>query len=149
MPPSSFNTTYSASSSCAHTNHAPLQWLSGQRMEGLLVRWALELQEYQFQIVYRKGVLHGNADSLSQKDDVDTSIPAATTMVSSGIPLQTLQEAQLADPTLRDIYHHLIQGWQPTAKKWRCPSLRRYRQLWPQLMIVDGVVCRKYCPGLL
>jgi len=146
MPPSSFNTTYSASSSCAHTNHAPLQWLSGQRMEGLLVRWALELQEYQFQIVYRKGVLHGNADSLSQKDDVDTSIPAATTMVSSGIPLQTLQEAQLADPTL---YHHLIQGWQPTAKKWRCPSLRRYRQLWPQLMIVDGVVCRKYCPGLL
>jgi len=70
-------------------------------------------------------------------------------MVSSGITLQTLQEAQLADPTLRDIYHHLIQEWQPTAKKWRCPSLRRYRQLGPQLMVIDGVVCHKYCPGPL
>jgi len=68
-------------------------------MEGLLVRWALALQEYHFKIVYCKGVLHGNADSLSRKDDVDTSIPAATTMVSSGIPLKV---AQLTDPTLKD-----------------------------------------------
>ena len=28
------------------TDHAPLQWLSGQKMEGLLCRWALALQEY-------------------------------------------------------------------------------------------------------
>ena len=47
------------------TDHAPLQWLSAQRMEGLLYRWALTLQEYSFTIVYRKGVLNGNTDSLS------------------------------------------------------------------------------------
>ena len=46
------------------TDHAPLQWLSAQRMEGLLCRWALTLQEYSFTIVYRKGVLNGNTDSL-------------------------------------------------------------------------------------
>jgi len=28
------------------TDHAPLQWLSAQKMEGLLCRWALAIQEY-------------------------------------------------------------------------------------------------------
>lgn len=34
------------------TDHAPLQWLSAQKMEGLLARWALE---YEFTITYRRG----------------------------------------------------------------------------------------------
>ena len=37
------------------TDHAPLQWLSAQKMQGLLSRWALAMQEYTFDIVYRKG----------------------------------------------------------------------------------------------
>ena len=36
------------------TDHTPLQWLSAQRMEGLLCRWALSMQEYAFTIHYRK-----------------------------------------------------------------------------------------------
>jgi len=48
------------------TDHAPLQWLSAQKMEGLLCRWALALQEYDFKIVYRKGTLNANADALSR-----------------------------------------------------------------------------------
>ena len=47
------------------TDHAPLQWLSAQRIEGLLCRWALCLQEYDFSIVYRKGTQNQNADALS------------------------------------------------------------------------------------
>ena len=35
------------------TDHAPLQWLS----EGLLCHWALAMEGYNFQIVYRKGTL--------------------------------------------------------------------------------------------
>ena len=48
------------------TDHAPLQWLSAQKMEGLLCRWALALQEYDFKIVYWKGTLNTNADALSR-----------------------------------------------------------------------------------
>ena len=39
------------------TDHAPLQWLSVQKMEGLLCRWALAIQEYNFNIAHRKGSL--------------------------------------------------------------------------------------------
>ena len=38
--------------------HEPLKWLAGQKMEGILYRWAVALQEYDFKIVYRKGTLN-------------------------------------------------------------------------------------------
>ena len=47
------------------TDHEPLQWLSAQKMDGMLARWSLAMQEYDFQILYRKDVLNGNADALS------------------------------------------------------------------------------------
>ena len=47
------------------TDHASLQWLSAQKMEGLLARWALAMQEYDFMITYRKGLDNANADALS------------------------------------------------------------------------------------
>ena len=45
------------------TDHALLQWLSAQKMEGLLARWALAMQEYDFSIEYRKGSHNNNADA--------------------------------------------------------------------------------------
>ena len=48
-----------------YTDHNPLQWLSAQKMEGKLCRWALQLQEFEFQIQYRKGSHNTNADALS------------------------------------------------------------------------------------
>ena len=42
-----------------------------------------------------------------------------------------------------------ISNKRPSLSKpfWRKPPLRRYRQLWSQLKIVDGVICREYAPG--
>ena len=36
-------------------------------MEGLLARWALAIQEYEFTITYCRGKENGNADALSKK----------------------------------------------------------------------------------
>ena len=47
------------------TDHKPLQWLSAQKMEGLLCRWALSMQEFEFTVEYRCGDQNANADSLS------------------------------------------------------------------------------------
>ena len=49
-----------------YTDHAPIQWLSAQKMEGMLCRWSLAIQEYDFAIVYRKGSANSNADALSR-----------------------------------------------------------------------------------
>lgn len=49
------------------TDHRPLAWLfSIKEPNSKLVRWRLRLQEYDYEIKYKKGVLNGNADALSR-----------------------------------------------------------------------------------
>lgn len=129
------------------TDHCPLQWLSSQKMEGLLCRWALAMQEYDFTIKYRKGCLNANADALSRC--IHPPISAATTKVSTDVFKANLKAAQQEDPVIRQIFTALQTSQKPTPRKWRRPPLLRFRQLWTQLIIVDGVVCRKYSPGPL
>ena len=51
------------------TDNCPLKWLSAQKMEGRLSRWALALQEFDFSIEYRSGSENLNADTLSRRPD--------------------------------------------------------------------------------
>ena len=49
------------------TDHGPLTWLySMKEPEGQVARWLEKLQEYNFEIVHRKGLRHINADALSR-----------------------------------------------------------------------------------
>lgn len=75
------------------TDHAPLQRLLAQKMEGMLCRWTLALQEYDYQIVYRKGALNGNADALSR-------VPTSACATAVAMPLYSpscLRRAQQQD----------------------------------------------------
>ena len=121
------------------TDHAPLQWLSAQKMEGMLCRWALALQEFDFKISYRAGVHNSNADALSRVP-LDT---CAATVVHSQNFCQTLQSEQQQDPTIAILYQALKSKKRPVTKD---PILRRYCQLWSQLQIIKDVVCRQYSP---
>ena len=47
------------------TDHTPLQRLSSQKMEGLLCRWTLSLQEFDINIEYHEDATNANADALS------------------------------------------------------------------------------------
>ena len=67
------------------TDHAPLQWLAGQKMEGLLARWALATQEYDFTISYRKGTANSNADALSRKQTFTTEQSAAAAVKNNAL----------------------------------------------------------------
>ena len=78
------------------TDHAPLQWLSAQKMEGMLSRWVLAIQEYDFTITYCKGAQNGNADALSLRDNSQAA--AAATIVST-MKLE-LKHAQEQDSTI-------------------------------------------------
>ena len=48
------------------TNHQPLKWLmESGKLTGKLARWALLLQEYDFEVVHKVGVKNLDADGLS------------------------------------------------------------------------------------
>ena len=119
-------------------DHAPLQWLSTQKMEGLLARWALAIQEYDFSIVYRKGCLNGNADALSQRAPTTRHQSAATTCVSHFS--EDLLQHQQADLVLRQLHEALSHSsTRPTGPMWKQSPFNRYQQLWPQLTLKPGV----------
>lgn len=49
------------------TDHKPLQWLfSLKDPSSMLVRWRLRLEEFDYEIIYKKGSLNKNADALSR-----------------------------------------------------------------------------------
>ena len=127
-----------------YTDHAPLQWLAEQKMEGMLFRWALAMQEYTFKIMYCKGSANTTADALSRLP----SIPCALTVF---LPLPELLQAQLQDPTISHVRHTILQSSNvPSDKRLSQPPLRRFKQLWKQLLVADGdTLCHKYSPGPL
>lgn len=50
-----------------YTDHRPLRWLfSLKEPNSKLVRWRLKLEEYDYEICYKKGSLNSNADALSR-----------------------------------------------------------------------------------
>ena len=156
------------------TDHAPLQWLSAQKMEGPLLSVALALQEYTFTIivhckgilndnadalsrlalqeytftiiVYCKGILNNNADALSRWPPDSPPLPVVVTSTTEYTI--DLQQAQLEDPVLQQVQQALSQSHEtPNTATWHHSPLKRYRQLWHQLSIIDGIVCRTYQPG--
>jgi hypothetical protein len=50
------------------TDHESLRWMTNLREpQGQVARWLEKLQEFNFDILHRKGTNHGNADALSRR----------------------------------------------------------------------------------
>ncbi len=78
------------------TDHAPLRWLNTAfQSSGHLQRWALTLQEYNFDIKHKAGRLNVNADALSRLG------------VISALSTTSMTKAQLEDPTLSPLIDFL------------------------------------------
>lgn len=66
------------------TDHSSLRWLHNlKNPTGRLARWALELLEYDYEIVHRKGALHYVPNALSRmyESDIEVKIVAAVEAV--------------------------------------------------------------------
>ena len=112
------------------TDHAPLQWLSAQKMEGMLCRWALAMQEYDFQIMYRTGILNATADAHSRCNRSDTH-SCAVASVMPHTARDELRHAQQTDSHLAKVIQACIQSpHHPTGPEWRKQPLQRNKQLW-------------------
>ena len=53
------------------TDHSSLRWLMNFKdADGMIARWILSMQSFNFEIIHRRGVDHGNADGLSRQEAV-------------------------------------------------------------------------------
>ena len=114
-------------------------------MEDMLARWALAMQEYSFTTQHRKGKDNRNADALSRRSQPDGECTVSTVYATNQEDIRQHQQDDPIISVIRDALYVSISP--PKNQAWHTPRLSRYRQLWPQLKMRDGIVYRNYIPG--
>lgn len=120
------------------TDHHALCWLANIKApSGKLARWALQLQEYDYEVVYRAGRKHQDADALSRspislKHMEPEDSPVATTLCI--IDDLDLPSEQRRDPVLRNIID--ILGLPGPLTQQQLKQSRNFT-------LQDSVLCKK------
>lgn len=104
------------------TDHKPLTWLfSLKEPNSKLVRWRLKLEEYDYNIVYKKGAKNTNADALSRSIPEDKLNLNAMNSDSSSSEITTYPNNQkdkipATDTVLNEFKRQLVFKINPTVK---------------------------------
>ena len=86
------------------TDHRALVWLFGQTTttkQTILIRWALRLQQFDFEVIYRKGTENQANDSLSR-------YPQKSTKYDLKEPIEPLYTVENLDETEEEEMHELL-----------------------------------------
>lgn len=95
------------------TDHSSLRWLHNlKNPSGRLARWALELLEYDYEIVHRKGALHHVPDALSRMYE-------STEMISA------TQEGEILNPWYVERYKK-VQDFPERYPNWKIENDQLY-----------------------
>ena len=110
------------------TDHSSLRWLMNYKdADGMLARWLLKLQEYNFTIEHRAGSKHGNADALSRCHSCkNPACPAYAGLpqppprrsrkrATSSQPTPDCPRRNRLEPTITDPTHNFFTGPVPTV----------------------------------
>ena len=117
------------------TDHNPLTSLKGLKdTGGRLTRWLMFLQQFNFDLKYKQGSKHTNADALSRQKPTTPPVSVITNISPLSVSKDDLIQLQKEDSQLSAVREHIEQG--TTLPK--CPPglLRCYLQ--------EGVLCRQY-----
>ena len=114
------------------TDHNPLTSLKGLKDSGgRITRWIMYLQQFNFNIKYKQGCTHTNADALSRQPPPSVSTVTDDLQLPNGST--ELIKAQHDDPLLGALLDHFSKGT-PMPKT---PGLRH-------CFVENGVLCRQY-----
>ena len=87
----------------------------------------------------KSGATNQNADALCTSRE-----PIALVALRPPMEKPKLAEAQKQDPVLGIVIDHLENDTTPPATtQWRKIALKHYQQIWSQLVLHDGILCRK------
>ena len=132
------------------TDHCSLVWLKNfKEPEGQLARWLECLQEFDCEIVHRRGCKHTNADALSWlpcqqcgRDSHDTTISVVTLAEDTGL----IRKSQMDDHLLGFFLSTKEDNQKPNKSQVQAmsPHARRLLQLWDQLVIHNSLLHRRF-----
>lgn len=132
-----------------YTDHKPLEVIYNPKRKpsARIERWALRLQPYRFKIQYTPGT-ENRADFLSRlplrnQPHIERSLAeeylsyVVANAVPNALTLYQLQEASLADSTLKQVHACLGSGEWPKIQ-----DLRPYFQVRTELSVQNGLILR-------
>ena len=97
-------------------DHWALKWLmSNEHRNGRLARWALKLQEYNFEVVHRKGALNANADAMSRPPIAQAEAYGSPGDRGEAIAVHSFLRAQSDDSTQHITYEEGGEGSGPSV----------------------------------
>ncbi|GBN89140.1 Retrovirus-related Pol polyprotein from transposon 17.6 [Araneus ventricosus] len=120
------------------TDHHSLCWLANLKdPSGRLARWALRLQEYDINIVYKSGRKHSDADSLSRKPLFE-SVVENCDEIPFLAAITDYRKEQLKDKHLKSIIRTLEKGdgYQSYQKRNNVLYKRNYDPMGQQWLLV-------------
>ena len=134
-----------------YSDHKPLQYLFSEdkaiptMASSRIQRWALTLSAYDYDIVFKPGSQHANADVLSRLPlpDHPTSVPLPQETVllmevlqASPVTAKQIKTWTSHDPVLSKVRDKVLQGWVDTSD----PSMQPYQRRKCELSIEDGCI---------
>eukprot|EP00731_Ephydatia_muelleri_P016111 Em0009g535a len=117
-----------------------------EKMEGRLCRWTLALQEFDFEIKYRRGSANGNADALSRVPavEVEAGDTCSATLITPELTTDRIRKEQQKDAVLQQVTKHLTSRNGTSKPNWKQFPLKRYLHLLKQLHMIE-----RFVPGPL
>ena len=139
------------------TDHGALTWLMNfKEPEGQMARWLEKLQEFNFEIMHRRGKKHTNADALSrlpckqcgfhQPENSSEQVIVSAISLQVGRSSADLRQLQLDDPTIKPVLMAKDSGDKPApdSLKQYSPHTNRLFALWDQLVLIEEVLYRHF-----
>ncbi|XP_036138917.1 uncharacterized protein LOC118644443 [Monomorium pharaonis] len=139
-----------------------LIWIKGHRdLEGQLARWLKELQQYEFEVHHRKGLIHKNADEFSrrlcetngygycsrveEKNAREKEITIAQISLSEGL-LENWRKEQREDPTISIFCSTKEAGMRPVRSELVDGNVFAliYWSYWDALSLKNGILYRRW-----